>query len=211
MDNILKLVRLQFNTLFTFKKNLLIMLGLSLFMLLSGPTFIPFISGLYLLTACYNTMFYEEKSKINYLIYSLPINPKDYVLSKYIYCAINTLIAVIISALIYIGFYIFNIRNIAEVMTFSASIFSSLLMGLFFIVILCPTTLLLGFEKGRYVLVLLAVLPLTLSPLLVEYLPTINITLNTGTLTIIGILSAITLILISYFIASNLFNKKEIE
>lgn len=211
MNNIFKLVRLQFNTLFTFKKNLLIMLCLSLFMLISGPTFIPFISGLYLMTACYNTMFYEEKSKINYLIYSLPINPKDYVLSKYIYCAINTLIAVILSALIYAGFYIFDIKNITEVLPFSACLISSILMGLFFIVILCPVTLLLGFEKGRYVLVILAVLPLTASPLLVEVLPSINLTLNSGALTIIGILLAITLTLISYFISSNLFDKKEIE
>ena len=74
-----------------------------------------------------------------------------------------------------------------------------------------PATLLLGFENGRYVLTFIAIIPIVFSTAVLQILSEINITLNPTMLTILGVLIAITVLLVSYFITCNRFAQKEVK
>ena len=93
MNNLVNLLKLQFNSLFAIKKNLIFILVFGSIFAFTQPTMITFAGAMYLMLASYSVIFYEERSKMNYLIYSLPITIKEYIFSRYIYCLINTLIA----------------------------------------------------------------------------------------------------------------------
>ena len=211
MNNIGNLLKLQFNSLLSIKKNLLIILALGIFFTTVQPTMIVFTGAMYLMMATYSITFYEERSKMNYLIYSLPVKTNEYIFSKYIYCLLNTVIAMIISAILSIIVKTLGTDDLISSMPIYAVPLVTFGIGIFFTSILMPATLLLGFENGRYVLMFIALLPMVFSTALLEILSEINITLNPTMLTILGVLIAITVLLISYFITCNKFTKKEVQ
>ncbi|WP_196001421.1 ABC-2 transporter permease [Clostridium sp. 1001271B_151109_B4] len=211
MNNIGNLLKLQFNSLLAIKKNLLIILALGIFFAAVQPTMIVFAGAMYLMMATYTITFYEERSKMNYLIYSLPVKTNEYILSKYIYCLLNTVIAVIISTILSVSVKILGINDLVSSLPLYTIPLATVGIGIFFTSILMPATLLLGFENGRYVLMFIAMIPIVFSTALLDILSEINITLNPTILTILGILIAITVLLMSYFITCNRFSKKEIH
>ena len=210
MNNLVNLLKLQFNSLFAIKKNLIFILVFGSIFAFTQPTMITFAGAMYLMLASYSVIFYEERSKMNYLIYSLPITIKEYIFSRYIYCLINTLIATLISSILLVIITVvgFNISN--NISLYEVSL-STAIIGVFFTAVLMPATLLLGFEKGRYILVFIAVFPICFSTALLEIIPEINIHLNPTILTILSVLIGIILLLVSYFITCNIFNQKEVE
>ena len=210
MNNLVNLLKLQFNSLFAIKKNLIFILVFGSIFAFTQPTMITFAGAMYLMLASYSVIFYEERSKMNYLIYSLPITIKEYIVSRYIYCLINTLIATFISSILLIIITVvgFNISN--NISLYEVSL-STAIIGIFFTAVLMPATLLLGFEKGRYILVFIAVFPICFSAALVEIISKINVNLSTSTLSILGILISIIVLLASFFITSNIFSKKEVQ
>lgn len=194
MNNIGNLLKLQFNSLLAIKKNLLIILALEIFFTIVQPTMIVFTGAMYLMLATYSITYYEERSKMNYLIYSLPVKTNEYILSKYIYCLLNTAI------------------GIEEIKSFTPNIFTNVdNIVVIIMAILMPATLLIGFENGRYVLMFIAIFPVVFSTTLMEILSEINIILNPLILTILLVLISITLLLSSYFITCNKFAKKEVR
>lgn len=211
MSNIGNLIKLQFNSLLAIKKNLLIILAIGIFFAAVEPTMIVFAGAMYLMMATYSITFYEERSKINYLIYSLPIKTNEYIFSKYIYCLLNTVIAVIFSIILSVIVKILGINDLVFSMPIYAIPLATVGIGVFFTSILMPATLLLGFENGRYVLTFIAITPIVFSTALIDILAEINITFNPTILTILGILIAIIVLLASYFITCNRFSKKEIH
>ena len=211
MNNLVNLLKLQSNSLFAIKKNLIFILVFGSIFAFTQPTMITFAGAMYLMLASYSVIFYEERSKMNYLIYSLPINTKEYIFSRYIYCLINTLIAILISAILSVIIKVVNFTDIANTISIYEVSLSTAIIGVFFTAVLMPATLLLGFEKGRYVLIFIAVLPISFSAALVEIIPEININLSTSALSILGILIAIIVLLVSYFTTSNRFAKKEVQ
>lgn len=211
MNNIGNLLKLQFNSLLAIKKNLFIILGVAIFLAAIQPTMLVLSSAMYLMMATYTITFYEERSKMNYLIYSLPVKTNEYILSKYIYCLLNTVIAVIISTILSVIVKILGINDLVSSMPLYTIPLATVGIGIFFTSILMPATLLLGFENGRYVLMFIAMTPIVFSTALLDILSEINITLNPTILTILGILIAITVLLMSYFITCNRFSKKEIH
>ena len=211
MNTLVNLIKLQYNSLFALKKNLFIIVGLGIFFAAVQPTMIVFAGAMYLMIACYSVIFYEEKSKMNYLIYSLPIRINQYIFSKYIYGLLNTLIAILISTILNTIVKILGYNDFVNSMPIYAVPLITLAIGIFFTSVLMPATLLLGFEKGRFVLVFIAIAPVCFSAPLLEYLPNINLSLNTTTLSILGILISITLLLAYYFFTCNKFAKKEIS
>ena len=154
MNNIGNLLKLQFNSLLSIKK-LFIILALAIFFTAVQPTMILFTGAMYLMMATYSITFYEERSKMNYLIYSLPVKINEYIFSKYIYCLLNTVIAVIISTILSIIVKILGINDLISSMPLYTVPLIIVGVGVFFTSILMPATLLLGFENGRYVLRLL--------------------------------------------------------
>ena len=167
--------------------------------------------AMYLMLSSYSIIFYEERSKINYLIYSLPITIKEYIFSRYIYCLINTIIAILISLALSLIIRIVGFTDISNTMSLYEVSLVTALIGVFFTAVLMPATLLLGFEKGRYILIFIAVFPICFSTALLEIIPEINIHLNPTILTILSVLIGIILLLVSYFITCNIFNQKEVE
>lgn len=211
MKNIVNLIKLQYNSLFALKRSLLILVLMGIFFAIFQPFMIVFAGAMFLMVSCYSLVFYEEKSKMNYLIYSLPVTTNEYILSKYIFGLINTIISIIISiALASIVKLLGYDSEIASMPIYSIAL-STLVIGIFFLAIVQPAALLLGSEKGRYVLVFLSVIPLTSSTSLVKYLPEINLTFNPTTIGILLTLVSITILLTSYFITCNIFTKKEIS
>lgn len=211
MKNIVNLIKLQYNSLFALKKSLLIIVLMGIFFATFQPFMIVFAGAMFLMVSCYSLVFYEERSKMNYLIYSLPVTTNEYILSKYIFGFINTIISIVISVVLASIVKLLGYNAEVASMPIYSIVLTTLAIGVFFLAIVQPAALLLGSETGRYVLVFLSVLPLTFSTSLVKYLPKINLTLN---LTIIGILIAlvsITILLTSYFITCNIFSKKEIS
>lgn len=210
MNNLVNLLKLQFNSLFAIKKNLIFILVFGSIFAFTQPTMITFAGAIYLMLASYSVIFYEERSKMNYLIYSLPITIKEYIFSRYIYCLINTLIATLISSILLVIITVvgFNISN--NISLYEVSL-STAIIGVFFTAVLMPATLLLGFEKGRYILVFIAVFPICFSAALVEIISKINVNLSTSALSILGILISIIVLLASFFITSNIFSKKEVQ
>lgn len=211
MKNIVNLIKLQYNSLFALKKSLLILVLMGIFFATFQPFMIVFAGSMFLMVSCYSLVFYEEKSKMNYLIYSLPVTTNEYILSKYIFGFINTIISIVISVALASIVKLFGYNAAIASMPIYAIALSTLAIGLFFLSVVQPAALVLGSEKGRYVLVLLSVLPLTLSTSLVQYLTKINLTLNPTIIGILLTLVAITILLTSYFITCNIFSKKEIS
>ena len=211
MNNIGNLLKLQFNSLLSIKKNLLIILALAIFFTAVQPTMIVFTGAMYLMMATYSITFYEERSKMNYLIYSLPVKTNEYIFSKYIYCLLNTVIAVIISTILSVIVKILGTNDLISSMPLYAVPLIIVGVGVFFTSILMPTTLLLGFENGRYVLMFIAILPIVFSTALLEIISEIDITLNPTMLSILGVLITITLLQVSYFITCNRFAEKEVQ
>ena len=211
MNNIGNLLKLQFNSLLAIKKNLLIILALAIFFTAVQPTMIVFTGAMYLMMATYSITFYEERSKMNYLIYSLPVKTNEYILSKYIYCLLNTVIAAIISTILSVIVKTLVTNDLISSMPIYVVPLTIVGIGIFFTAILMPAILLLGFENGRYVLMFIAILPIVFSTSLLEILSKINITLNPTMLTILGVLIAITVLLVSYFITCNRFAQKEVK
>lgn len=211
MNNIINLLKLQFNSLLSIKKNLIITFALSIFLAAVQPNMIVFAGAIYLMMTTYSITFYEERSKMNYLIYSLPIKVNEYLFSKYIYCLLNTLIAVVVSTILSIIVKTIGIHASTFSMPIYAVPLVTIGIGVFFTSVLMPATLLLGFENGRYVLTFIAITPMVFSTALLEILSEINITLNTTILTILGVLIALTLLLASYLITCNKFSKKEVQ
>ena len=208
MKNILNLIKMQLIALIALKKTIFIIFGISLVMSITNPTFITFSSTLLLMAVCYNPAFYEEKSRNSYLVHSLPIKPSDFILAKFLYCGLISIIAMIVTAIEYIILDKFNIVIISEIISLKQSLLMVLLIGVFTMAILIPASLIIGFEKGRYILFFLMVGPICFTPTIVEYLPKINLSGITGV--IIGILITITVIITSFFITSNLYSKKEV-
>lgn len=210
MKNIIDLVSLQFNSLFTLKKSLLIVLALSLFFIFVQPDMLTIAPLMYLMLATYSLTFYEEKSKFNYLVYTLPISTSEYILSKFIYSFINTIITVTFSGVLFTLVKLLGQSTLLTNIPMYSILLTVFAIGIFFMCIIIPATLLLGFEKGRYVMIFVALIPVMGSTYVFNWLPTIAENFNQTVLIILGIIASLIIILSSYFITNNAFSKKEI-
>lgn len=208
MKKIINLILLQFETVFALKKYMSIILVIASLMVITQPNMLPFAGALFIMVTCYNSAFYEEKSKVNYLVYSLPININEYIASKYIFVAINTLMSMGLSAILYFVMTNFNIISNEGTFPLWALMLILAGIGIFMMILLIPLELLLGFEKARIALVFLTVFPMVFSTELVNLLPQIDISSNI--VIILITLIVFTVVLASYFITSNLFVKKEV-
>ena len=68
MKNLINLLKLQYNSLFALKKSLLILVVMAIFFAVFQPFMIVFAGAMFLMISCYSLVFYEERSKMNYLI-----------------------------------------------------------------------------------------------------------------------------------------------
>ena len=220
MNNMINLLKLQYTFIIALKKTLLIYLlaMLAFLSLTSNQDFaLTFAAALVIMLLNYNSLAYEDKSKVDYLIRMLPVKSKEYILSKYLFCILNVFITMIFSDLVFLILNNFNIITSSEI-DLSILNISIGIIGFFVVNILIPIAIIVGFNKARMVLIFLAVLPMCLSNIFIELSNYIKLIMPIRIMDIpveflqAGIIiSAVFMTLISYFITANLYSKKDIH
>lgn len=206
MENVINLVKMQFRNLLAIKRTMLLILALAIIMTIINPIFISFSGALIIMAVCYNPAFYEEKSKNIYLIGSLPIKRESFILAKFIYSAIVTVFAIIFTVAEY---FVLNYLKVIQEFSLKSIIFTVFIVGIFVMTILIPVSLILGFDKGRYILIFLSVVPMCFSENIASFISNLGLKGNKTLICLMGILILAVLILTSYFVTSNLYKNKE--
>lgn len=201
MKNIINLINIQFTNMYSIRKSILIIFLLGAFIAITNTNMLSYMGSIYIILTCYNTSVSEEKSKMNYLIKSLPIKTWEFILSKFLYVMINTFIAMGITGItsLFLDDVNFDIRYI---------LLSILLVGFITMILIVPITLIIGFEKGKFLLTLLVVISVLTSMSFDSF--SNNINSNNILIKFIIPIGIIILTLVALSITSILYEKKEL-
>lgn len=101
MNNIMNLVKMSFINLKSIRKMILFSTILFALGSIINPVFLNMLIGMMVYQAAYSVMSYEDNDGIDYLIASLPVSKKEYVLSRYVFSIICTAVSIIIFILMY--------------------------------------------------------------------------------------------------------------
>ncbi|MEW9924336.1 ABC-2 transporter permease [Clostridium butyricum] len=215
MNNIKNLVKLHYSSIFALKKTALIILALAVFMTISNNNgaMLPFGPAMLVMFLNYNSLAYESNSKSDFLIYSLPVKPKEYVLSKYIFGFVNVIISIIFADILYMILNMFNYlsRQDSPVGIINIAV---IIIGMIVVDIVNPIAIVVGFNKARIVLTFLAIMPICFSSTIVFALSKIdffNINISVGIMETIVAIVGVILTTASYFITAHLYERKDIN
>ena len=208
MNNIKNLVKLHYSSIFALKKTALIILALAVFMTISNNdgSMLPFGAALLVMVLNYNSLAYESNSKSDFLIYSLPVKPKEYVLSKYIFGFINVIISIIFADVLYMVLNMFNYISQQDIPVVIINI-AVIIVGMIIVDIVNPIAIVVGFNKAR-------IMPICFSSTIVFALSKIdffNINISVGIMETIVAIVGVILTTASYFITAHLYEKKDIN
>ncbi|RQN10673.1 ABC-2 transporter permease [Clostridium butyricum] len=215
MNNIKNLLRLHYSSIFALKKTALIILVLAVFMTIINKdgSMLPFGAALLVMVLNYNSLAYESNSKSDFLIYSLPVKPKEYVLSKYIFGFINVIISIIFADILYMILNMFNYLSRQD-STVGIINIAVIIIGMIVVDIVNPIAIIVGFNKARIILTFLAIIPICFSSTIVFALSQIdffNVNISIGTMKVMGVITGLVLTAVSYFITEHLYEKKDIN
>ena len=215
MNNIKNLLKLHYSSIFALKKTALIILALAVFMTISNNdgSMLPFGAALLVMVLNYNSLAYESNSKSDFLIYSLPVKPKEYVLSKYIFGFINVIISIIFADVLYMVLNMFNYISQQDVPVGIINI-AVIIVGMIIVDIVNPIAIVVGFNKARIILIFLAIMPICFSSTIVFALSKIdffNINISMGIMETIVAIVGVILTTASYFITAHLYERKDIN
>lgn len=215
MNNIKNLVKLHYSSIFALKKTALIILALAVFMTISNNNgaMLPFGPAMLVMFLNYNSLAYESNSKSDFLIYSLPVKPKEYVLSKYIFGFVNVIISIIFADILYMILNMFNYlsRQDSPVGIINIAV---IIIGMIVVDIVNPIAIVVGFNKARIVLTFLAIMPICFSSTIVFALSKIdffNINISVGIMETIVAIVGVILTTASYFITAHLYERKDVN
>ena len=200
MNNIIKLIKLQYIHALSIRKYLIVLFTLSIIMMIMNKEFFIIGVTIMIMGLSYTVVAYEDRSKCENLIYALPVNPKQYILSKYVYGYINAALVLIIAVLIN-KFVTKGSVSSSEVMIYP------LVIGGFMTCIIIPMALMFGFDKVRYILIFLCCFSIGIVQNVFPITYDINIGLNNQN--IIFIIVFIVLNIVSYFVTANVYYKKD--
>ncbi|POO87462.1 ABC-2 transporter permease [Clostridium sp. 3-3] len=215
MNNIKNLLKLHYSSIFALKKTALIILALAVFMTISNNdgSMLPFGAALLVMVLNYNSLAYESNSKSDFLIYSLPVKPKEYVLSKYIFGFINVIISIIFADVLYMVLNMFNYISQQDIPVGIINI-AVIIVGMIIVDIVNPIAIVVGFNKARIILIFLAIMPICFSSTIVFALSKIdffNINISMGIMETIVAIVGVILTTTSYFITAHLYERKDIN
>ncbi|ETI90501.1 MAG: hypothetical protein Q607_CBUC00055G0081 [Clostridium butyricum DORA_1] len=215
MNNIKNLLKLHYSSIFALKKTALIILALAVFMTISNNdgSMLPFGAALLVMVLNYNSLAYESNSKSDFLIYSLPVKPKEYVLSKYIFGFINVIISIIFADVLYMVLNMFNYISQQDIPVVIINI-AVIIVGMIIVDIVNPIAIVVGFNKARIILIFLAIMPICFSSTIVFALSKIdffNINISVGIMETIVAIVGVILTTASYFITAHLYERKDIN
>lgn len=215
MNNIKNLLRLHYSSIFALKKTALIILVLAVFMTIINKdgSMLPFGAALLVMVLNYNSLAYESNSKSDFLIYSLPVKPKEYVLSKYIFGFINVIISIIFADVLYMVLNMFNYLSRQD-STVGIINIAVIIIGMIVVDIVNPIAIIVGFNKARIILIFLAIMPICFSSTIVFALSKIdffNINISMGIMETIVAIVGVILTTASYFITAHLYERKDVN
>ena len=215
MNNIKNLLKLHYSSIFALKKTALIILALAVFMTISNNdgSMLPFGAALLVMVLNYNSLAYESNSKSDFLIYSLPVKPKEYVLSKYIFGFVNVIISIIFADVLYMVLNMFNYISQQDIPVGIINI-AVIIVGMIIVDIVNPIAIVVGFNKARIILIFLAIMPICFSSTIVIALTKIdffNINISMGIMETIVAIVGVILTTASYFITAHLYERKDIN
>lgn len=215
MNNMINLIKLHYSSIVALKKTALVVFVLAVIAVLSKAdgSMLPFGAGLIIMILNYNTLVYEDNSKSSFLIYSLPVKPKEYILSKYLFGIMNLIITLIFANLTYIVLNMMNVITSTDIPMGVLNV-SIIIIGIVVVDILMPIALIVGFNKARIILLLLAIGPVCLSNALASLISNIGfpkIHISLGMIELSAAIFGIIISVVSYLITAKLYEQKDIN
>lgn len=214
MKNIINLVRYQLNTLVSTSKQSIILLIFAIVAPFLNYMFLPWSGMVIIFAGIMNSMSYEYRSGIDYLISYLPVKSKEFIISRYVTTGLHFVISIIITVSLYT---IINLLNIYVDLPSLGSILIVLAVGSAIIAtLIVPVMTLVGPEKGRLFTTFIFVIPMVVgmtafdNPQIMNFIYKI---LELDKLIVcIGIFMIIILLFIcSYYISIYFYSKKEMK
>lgn len=201
--------------LFQRSRVLVVLIGIGAIMGFSTDS--SFVIG-YLTMTCailtVGTISYDEFDNGYPFLFTLPITPKTYVVSKYVFCALGGLIGWCISVVVFICCIlikgsVFDLSDLSESLAFIP------VLGLI-VAVMIPIQLKFGAEKSRTAIIAIGGSAWAIGALLMKHLPDdlqssvslSNLDNHTVTMLLIG-LCLVTLV-VSYLISLHIMEKKEL-
>lgn len=202
MSNVINLIKMQFENLFSLNKTFLVMISISLFLAFSTPEMFQYSVGIIIIAFTNLTIGREKICNIDNLIKILPIKESEYILSRYIFGIIGISISCIVMSLISL------MLKSSPYISVEATIMSALVVGTVMVAIVVPITTIVGPEKCRLIIVILTLAPIFFVNKLPQLLNRVN-TLSTNTLFLLTILSSLLIMYVSYLITVSIYKKIE--
>lgn len=161
------------------------------------------------------TIAYDEYDKGMSFLMTLPSTKKDYVLSKYVFSIINTLVTCTIMCFITL-IYCFVVNRMNGIQDYLLGTFSAVLGSQLFVSLIIPMNLKFGSEKARFVMigffVMISFIGFLLKDLLInisEELGSVFYGMNDFMILIIVACVIVVIWLMSLSISIKIMNKKE--
>ena len=204
MRNVISLVKMQFENLFSLNRTFLAMIGISVLIPFVIPEMATYAVGIIVIAFTNITVGREKACNIDNLVRTLPIKVNEYILSRYVFGIIGIFISIGIMSIVAI------FLNGSPYISVESVIISALVIGSV-VVGITPIVTILGPEKGKIVVIILTVLPLMFTMKLPELLSDININiLNKNILFLLIMLVTILIMYISYLVTVNIYKRVEL-
>lgn len=214
MSNIVNLTKCYIETIMTMKSQLILVSVCALMIGIFQDGFIAYGSGVAVIVLVNQVLSYEEISGIDFLVATLPISRKQYVVSRYI----GGLIAVIVGLILVTGSYlIVHIVSEREItLPYIYFLMTSIITAILIISVNIPVFLKYGALKSRTILTLVNLAGMFAPILIIQNVDFISNTAikfisNTLLLWLGIILLGVLLLYISYCVSINLYENKEVK
>lgn len=212
MRNIMNLVNLSFNNFLSIKRMALFIVVAFGVASIVNPTFSVMLIGMITYIVAYQTMAYEDSYGIDHMISYLPVTKNEYVISRYIFCVLIIVGAGMLCSLI---FFVSNKVNVVELrrIDYKTILYIGTISAVILISVLIPVLLYFGMKKGRMAMILIFMIIVMIPSFIIDDVETtMNILNRLGekNITLLGGIFTLVILLISYFIANFLYDRKEI-
>ena len=205
MRNVISLVKMQFENLFSLNKTFLAMIGISVLIPFIIPEMATYAVGITVIAFTNITVGREKTCNIDNLVRKLPVKVNEYILSRYVFGAIGILISIGIMSIVAL------LLKGSPYISVESVVISALVLGSVLVGIITPIVTIIGPEKGKIVVILLTLLPLMFIMKLPELLSDININiLNKNILFLLIMLVTILIMYISYLVTVNIYKRVEL-
>lgn len=214
MNNIINLTKLSFINLKSLYKQIwfiwIVWIGVAVF----NPFFLNMLIGLSILLTLYQVMAYEENNGINYLIGTIPVKRKEYVISRYMLGIINLMLSIMVISIVYL--ISTNINNIFIPLKVVLPI--GITSAIVAMSIIIPLILKFGVNKGRVfmsmIIMIIAMAPMSIISDVIKNQEILNVISNivrSMWFPLMVVVFNILIIIVSIIISIVLYQNKEIK